>query len=107
LLPDCAAPPALPARTPAPVSPLAVITGTAGVGKTTLAIRFARQAGPLFPDGQLDVNLRGSDPRSAPTHPATALRWFFDALSVPPGNVPPALEAQSALLRTLLDGKRM
>ena len=38
------------------------ITGTAGVGKTTLAIRFARQAASRFPDGQLYVNLRGFDP---------------------------------------------
>jgi tetratricopeptide (TPR) repeat protein len=93
-------------RVPA-VTSTALITGTAGVGKTTLAIRFARQAVPLFPDGQLYVNLRGFDPASAPMQPATALQWFFDALGVPPANVPAALEAQSALLRTLLDGKRM
>ncbi|HEX3715558.1 MAG TPA: BTAD domain-containing putative transcriptional regulator, partial [Trebonia sp.] len=88
-------------------SSVALITGTAGVGKTTLAIRFARQAGPLFPDGQLYVNLRGFDPASAPMQPGTALQWFFDALGVPAVNVPSALEAQSALLRTLLDGKRV
>ena len=88
-------------------SSVALITGTAGVGKTTLAIRFARQVGPLFPDGQLYVNLRGFDPASEPMLPGTALQWFFDALGVPPVSVPPALEAQSALLRTLLDGKRM
>jgi DNA-binding SARP family transcriptional activator/tetratricopeptide (TPR) repeat protein len=89
------------------VSPIALVTGTAGVGKTTLAIRFARQAGPLFPDGQLYVNLRGFDPAGAPMPPGTALRWFFDALDVPASYVPSALDAQSALLRTLLDGKRM
>jgi tetratricopeptide (TPR) repeat protein len=88
-------------------SSVALITGTAGVGKTTLAIRFARQAGPLFPDGQLYVNLRGFDPASEPMVPGTALQWFFDALGVPAMSVPPALEAQTALLRTLLDGKRM
>ena len=88
-------------------SSIALITGTAGVGKTTLAIRFARQAGPRFPDGQLYVNLRGFDPASAPMQPGTALQWFFDALGVPAVNVPGALEAQSALLRTLLDGKRV
>ena len=93
-------------RVPA-ASSIALITGTAGVGKTTLAIRFARQVGQLFPDGQLYVNLRGFDPASAPMQPVTALQWFFDALGVPAANVPSALEAQSALLRTLLDGKRM
>ena len=103
LLPGAAAGPGGPPRVP----PIALITGTAGVGKTTLAIRFARQAGPLFPDGQLYVNLRGFDPAGAPMSPGTALQWFFDALGVPAGNVPSALDAQSALLRTLLDGKRM
>jgi tetratricopeptide (TPR) repeat protein len=88
-------------------SSIALITGTAGVGKTTLAIRFARQVGPLFPDGQLYVNLRGFDPAGAPMRPGTALQWFFDALGVSAVNVPSAIEAQSALLRTLLDGKRM
>jgi DNA-binding SARP family transcriptional activator/tetratricopeptide (TPR) repeat protein len=87
--------------------PIVLVTGTAGVGKTTLAIRFARQAGPRFPDGQLYVNLRGFDPQSAPVSPSVALQGFFDALGVPPRHVPATVEAQSALLRTLLDGKRM
>jgi tetratricopeptide (TPR) repeat protein len=87
--------------------PVAVITGTAGIGKTTLAIRFARQVTHLFPDGQLYVNLRGFAPGGTPMVPATALQWFFDALGVPARLVPEAAEARSALLRTLLDGKRM
>ena len=108
-----------PASDPAPVpaeaddagqpagTPVALITGTAGVGKTTLAIRFARQAAPRFPDGQLYVNLRGFDPASAPVPPGAALQGFFDALGVSPRHVPAGLDAQSALLRTLLDGKRL
>ena len=84
-----------------------LITGTAGVGKTTLAVRFAKQAVPLFPDGQLYVNLRGFDPAGAPMPPGTALHWFLNALGVPARHVPSAVEAQSALLRTLLGGKRM
>ena len=90
-----------------PVSPIALITGTAGVGKTTLALRFARQAGPLFPDGQLYVNLRGFDPAGAPMPPGTALAGFFDALGVPAQQVPAGLDARSALLRTRLAGRRM
>jgi DNA-binding SARP family transcriptional activator len=88
-------------------SPVALITGTAGVGKTTLAIKFGRQAAPRFPDGQLYVNLRGFDPASVPVSPAVALQGFFDALGVQPRHVPAGLDAQSALLRTLLDGKRL
>jgi len=87
--------------------PVALITGTAGVGKTSLAIRFARQAASRFPDGQLYVNLRGFDPASAPVPPGTALSGFFDALGVRPRHVPADLDAQSGLLRTLLDGKRV
>ncbi len=91
----------------APGAPVVLITGTAGAGKTTLAVRFARQAAPSFPDGQLYVNLRGFDPANSPVAPGTALRGFFEALGVPPRHVPPALEAASALLRTLLGGKRL
>jgi DNA-binding SARP family transcriptional activator len=97
----------LPAAPEQAGSPVALITGTAGVGKTTLAIRFARQAAARFPDGQLYVNLRGFDPASAPVPPAAALQGFFDALGVPPRHVPAGLDAQSALLRTLLDDKRL
>jgi DNA-binding SARP family transcriptional activator len=86
---------------------VALITGTAGVGKTTLAIRFARQAARRFPDGQLYVNLRGFDPASPPLAPGTALVGFFEALRVPPQHVPSGLAAQTALLRTVLHGKRM
>jgi DNA-binding SARP family transcriptional activator/tetratricopeptide (TPR) repeat protein len=88
-------------------SPVALITGTAGIGKTTLAIRFAREAASRFPDGQLYVNLRGFDPASGPLPPTAALQGFFDALGVSPRHVPAGLDAQSALLRTLLDGKRL
>jgi DNA-binding SARP family transcriptional activator/tetratricopeptide (TPR) repeat protein len=84
-----------------------VVTGTAGVGKTTLAIRFARQVASRFPDGQLYVNLRGFDPSGAAADPGTALRGFFEALGVPPRQVPASLEAQTGLFRSLLDGKRM
>jgi tetratricopeptide (TPR) repeat protein len=87
--------------------PVVLITGTAGVGKTTLAIRFAGLAASRFPDGQLYVNLRGFSPGSAALSPGTALQGFLDALGVSPRQVPPAVEAQSALLRSLLDGKRM
>ncbi len=86
---------------------VAIVTGTAGVGKTTLAIRFARQAAAHFPDGQLYANLRGFDPSGAPAEPETALRGFFEALGVPATRVPASLEQQTALFRSMLDGKRM
>jgi hypothetical protein len=55
----------------------------------------------------LHVNLRGFDPSSAPATPAVAIRQFLDALCVPPERVPPTPDAQVALYRSLLAGKRM
>jgi DNA-binding SARP family transcriptional activator/tetratricopeptide (TPR) repeat protein len=96
------------AGAPAPAQPpVAIIIGTAGVGKTTLAIRFARQIAPRFPDGQLYVNLRGFDASGSPVEPETALRGFFEAFGVPTRHVPGSVEAQTGLFRSLLEGKRM
>ncbi len=86
---------------------IAVIDGTAGIGKTTLALHFAHQVADRFPDGQLYVNLRGFDPAGPPVTPAEAIRLFLDALAVPAGRVPGGLEAQAGLYRSLLAGKRM
>ena len=87
--------------------PIVVISGTAGTGKTALAVRFGRQVAKRFPGGQLFVNLRGLDPATPPMEPAEALRFFLDALGVPPHRIPADLQGRSALFRSLLDGRRM
>jgi len=86
---------------------ISVIDGTAGIGKTTLALHFAHQVAGQFPDGQLYVNLRGFDPAGPPVTPAEAIRLFLDALAVPAGRVPAGLEAQVGLYRSLLAGQRV
>ena len=69
---------------------ISAIGGTAGVGKTALALHWAHQVAGRFPDGQLHVNLRGFDPSGTPATPAEATRGFLDALGVPPARIPPA-----------------
>src|SRR6266700_2406140 len=86
---------------------IAVITGTAGVGKTALAVTWAHQVATRFPGGQLYVDLRGFDPAGHALDPGQALRGFFEALAVPPERIPQALDDQVALYRSLLAGQRV
>jgi DNA-binding SARP family transcriptional activator/Tfp pilus assembly protein PilF len=86
---------------------ITAIGGTAGVGKTALAVHWARQAAAEFPDGQLYVNLRGFGPSADPLPPAEALRELLDALRVPAAQIPAGLEARQGLYRSLLADQRV
>jgi len=86
---------------------ITALLGTAGVGKTALAVRWARKVAHRFPDGQLYVNLRGFDPDGSAVSPIDALRGFLDALQVAPRRIPLDLEARASLYRSLLAGRRM
>ena len=86
---------------------ISAIAGTAGVGKTALAVHWAHQVAARFPDGQLYVNLRGFDPSGRPMPPAEAIHGLLDALEVPAERIPASLDARAALFRSLLAGKRM
>jgi DNA-binding SARP family transcriptional activator/Flp pilus assembly protein TadD len=89
-------------------SPLiAVIAGTAGVGKTTLAVHWAHRVADRFPDGQLYLGLRGYDPSGEAIPPTTAIGEFLNALHVPPRRIPDGPAAQAGLYRSLLAGRRM
>jgi DNA-binding SARP family transcriptional activator/Flp pilus assembly protein TadD len=88
--------------------PLVVcLTGTAGVGKTSLAVHWAHRVADRFPDGQLFVNLRGYDPSGPGLDPAAALRSVLESLQVPSGRIPTGVDAAAALYRSLLADRRI
>ena len=85
---------------------ISAIGGTAGVGKTALAVQWAHQVAERFPDGQLYVSLRGYDP-DGPMPPADALAGFLRALGVGGQDIPPGEEERAARYRSLLAGRRV
>ncbi len=85
---------------------ISAISGTAGVGKTALAVRWAHLAAERFPDGQLYVNLRGYDP-GQPMPAADALAGFLRALGMTGQDIPPTVDERAARYRSLLAGRRM
>ncbi|MGC4868656.1 AfsR/SARP family transcriptional regulator [Micromonospora sp. DT53] len=86
---------------------ISAVSGTAGVGKTALAVHWAHSVVYRFPDGQLYVNLRGFDPSGQVLDPAEAIRGFLDALGVPPERIPPGLDARAGLYRSLTADKHL
>ncbi|HJU01265.1 MAG TPA: tetratricopeptide repeat protein [Actinomycetes bacterium] len=85
---------------------ITAIAGTAGVGKTALAVRWAHRTRDRFPDGQLYVNLRGYASTS-PLRPIEALAQFLHALGVAAEEVPADEAEAAAMYRTLLADKRL
>ncbi|HUA29251.1 MAG TPA: BTAD domain-containing putative transcriptional regulator [Streptosporangiaceae bacterium] len=85
---------------------IVVLSGTAGVGKTALALQWAHRCAGRFPDGQLYVNLRGFGPEDAPRTPADGLADFVEALQ-PSARIPGGLDARAGLYRSLTAGKRL
>lgn len=86
---------------------ISAVSGTAGVGKTALAVRWAHKVANEFPDGQLYVDLRGYHPDDQPMAASDALAAFLRALGVEGPNVPFALAERAARYRTLVADKRM
>ncbi|MEV8632286.1 BTAD domain-containing putative transcriptional regulator [Streptosporangium sp. NPDC051023] len=85
---------------------VSALSGTVGVGKSTLAVHWAHRVRHRFPDGQLYVNLRGVAQGRAAT-PSEAVRGFLDALGVTAEQMPRTLEAKVGLYRSLLTDRRI
>ncbi|OEJ28652.1 hypothetical protein AS594_33455 [Streptomyces agglomeratus] len=88
---------------PEPVAVVvAAVTGTAGVGKTSLAVaagHLAAQRG--YFDAFLFIDLHGYD--TAPVLPTQALDALLRSLGVEDAYIPPTLEERAALYRSQLD----
>ncbi|MEV6344287.1 tetratricopeptide repeat protein [Actinoplanes sp. NPDC051851] len=85
---------------------VAAIAGTAGVGKSALAVHWAHRTLDRFPDGQLYVNLRGYDV-GPPAAPGEVLARFLGALGTADADIPADLDERAARYRTALAGRRM
>lgn len=85
---------------------LTLVTGTAGVGKTALAVCWAHTARPSFPDGQLYIDMHGYA-QATPLRPFDALTRFLRALAVPTDRIPADETEAAALYRSVLADRRV
>ncbi|MFC0431380.1 BTAD domain-containing putative transcriptional regulator [Kutzneria buriramensis] len=83
-----------------------LVVGTAGVGKTALAVQWAHRVRAKFPDGQLYVNLNGYSV-GPPVQPLQALSQFLRAVGVQPDRVPVDLAEATGMYRSLLADRKM
>ncbi len=86
---------------------ITAIAGTAGVGKTTLAVHWAHRVAHRYPDGQIYLNLQGFDHSGPPMATGVAIRNLLDAVAPPAHHIPEGFDAQIGLYRSLLAGRRM
>ncbi|MEU6403034.1 tetratricopeptide repeat protein [Streptomyces sp. NPDC046985] len=80
-----------------------VLSGMAGVGKSSIAIRIANAFPNSFPDGILYANLAGASAK--PTDTAEILNRFLKDLGVSVGELPSTYESLVTAYRTLIATK--
>ncbi|MER6508187.1 BTAD domain-containing putative transcriptional regulator [Nonomuraea sp. NPDC001636] len=90
-----------------PPTPLVIVTGPPGVGKSTLAAQVAHLVQERFPDGQLFVNCRGATPELPALTGLDLLGRFLRGLGVAADAVPADLDEAAAMWRSLLHGRRV
>ncbi|MFJ9146738.1 tetratricopeptide repeat protein [Streptomyces sp. NPDC102270] len=98
---------ALRAERPAHAPQVLVVTGLAGVGKTSFAARWLHEHADSFPDGQLyaDLGAQNTAVEDGPVSPATVLEAFLIALGA--SSVPSGTAQRSALWRSTTSGLRL
>ncbi|ADJ47934.1 hypothetical protein AMES_6109 [Amycolatopsis mediterranei S699] len=82
------------------------LSGTAGIGKTALAVHWGHRVRDRFPDGQLYVNLRGYDVDD-PAAPEDVLADLLRPLGIAEAAVPTGLDRRASAYRSLIADRRM
>ncbi|MFE2755529.1 BTAD domain-containing putative transcriptional regulator [Actinosynnema sp. NPDC059335] len=85
-------------------TPVVVVSGAGGTGKSALAVHAAHRLAQRYPDGQLFADLRGF---GAELSPFATLARFLTALGVPAAELPTTLDDRIALYRQRLAGRRL
>ncbi|ALG13317.1 ATP-binding protein [Kibdelosporangium phytohabitans] len=86
---------------------VAAIDGLPGVGKTTLALRWAHEAQAEFPGGVLFADLHGYGQTNQAADPGDVLEHFLRSLGVPAEQIPRELGMRASLFRTVLQRERV
>ncbi|WP_089103598.1 tetratricopeptide repeat protein [Streptomyces hyaluromycini] len=87
------------------VAVVGLVTGSAGLGKTTFTVRAAHAVRRGFPDGVFFVDLFGMSQRPLPVDDALAL--LLGALGVAAQQVPADTHGRASLYRSLLRERRV
>ncbi|OUC93889.1 ATP-binding protein [Streptomyces swartbergensis] len=88
-------------------TPIIVVDGPPGVGKSALTIHFAHMIAHQYPDGQLYVNLQGATPGLAPLNPIDVLGRFLRALGMDGKEIPVDTGEAATRFRSLASGRTM
>ncbi|GAA0517449.1 transcriptional regulator [Saccharopolyspora subtropica] len=91
----------------APQPRVCLITGTAGVGKSALAVHWAHRVADRFPGGVLHANLHGCCRGPAESDARDTLHTFLRQLGVATADIPADLDAAAALYRSLVHQRKV
>ncbi|WP_022885047.1 AfsR/SARP family transcriptional regulator [Glaciibacter superstes] len=86
---------------------LIVVSGMAGIGKTTLAVEWAHSVADSFPDGQLFVNLGGFDRAGHALTISEALGHLLEDLGVSLAAIRGGEDERRDVYRRAIAGKRI